>query len=358
MKERESNLELLRVICMIMLIGHHCVVHGTGIPATNPLAINKAVALAMIPMGKICFLAFLALSTWFMVTQSFKAVRFLKIWLQVFFYSVVFTIIFVVMSGEILGSSQLLSVFFPIIGNSHGFASAYLALYLLLPFLSKIIKNMTQNQAKWAIVLLIYFQLVSQYFGSLVGYAQYFPSEITLFVLCFLISFYLKRWSPKCLNNIYFTGGVFLLCWMGLVGLYVIQYKMPNITIVNYVLDINKNEFGIINIIAGYMFFFTFKNLKIRNSKFVNWVAKSMFGVLLIHDHNFFRPIVWANIVKVQNWANSTYFIVNFVCNMVFIFVVCVIIDKLRMCIFEKPLLNSTRVKKLCNKFDSWLGTS
>lgn len=355
MANRKSNLELLRIICMLLLIGHHCVVHGTGVPVSNPLALNKVFTLLMIPSGKICFIAFLALSTWFMVNQHFKMERFIKMWLQVFFYSVVFTIAFVFVTGTSLTPAQWISCFFPIIGNSHGFAAAYLALYLLLPFLVKVIKNITQKQTLWLIFLLVYFQMISQYIGNITGYFQRFPSEISLFILCFIISYYLKNWTPKHLNNFLFTSTIFFICWGGMAVLYIVQYKFPNISIINYFLKINGDEFGLINIISGYMLFFTFNNIKMNYHKYINIIAKSTFGVLLIHDHNYFRPAVWFNVVKVQNWLDSSYYIFYFCAYVLIIFSVCVLIDKCREKVFDNLLLSKSIIKKVCNKFDSWI---
>lgn len=355
MKERKTNLELLRIICMLLLIGHHCVVHGTGVPYNNPVTFNKVFALFMIPAGKICFMAFLALSTWFMSDQTFRAHRFIRVWMQVFFYSILFTFFFAMLAETPLSKMQIISSFFPIIGNSHGFASAYLALYLLLPFLAKIVSNITKRQVVWLIVLLVYFQMISQYFSIFTGYAQRFPSEITLFVLCFFISYYLKHWMPQRLQNVHITGGIFLVCW-GLMGLlYIINYKNPDIAFVNYILRINGDEFGFVNIISGYMMFFTFKNINMNTNRLINAVAKTTFGVLLIHDHNFFRPVVWTQIIKTPTWNESPYFTICVLVVILFIFIVCIFIDKMREFIFDKWILKSPVLVKLGNKMDNWI---
>ena len=353
MAERKSNLELLRIICMLILIGHHCIVHGTGVPSDNPLVVNKLFALLMIPAGKMCFMAFLALSTWFMVDQTFKTKRFLKVWLQVFFYSVLLTVLFVIITNEPLSIAQWISAFLPIIGNSHGFAAAYLALYLLLPFLRKITLNSNRKQIAWMIILLIYFQMISQYVGNITGYFQRFPSEISLFILCFFLSYYLKKWTPRFLNNIYITGGIFILCWLGMWGIYIIQYKFPNIAGINYLIQINGDEFGFINILSGYMMFFTFKNLKMKTHIFINTIAKSMFGVLLIHDHNFLRPVVWFNIIKTQNWLTERFFILYVLLTILLIFIAGILIDKFREQILEKNIFKWKFIESLSNKMDS-----
>lgn len=51
MKERKSNIELCRIICMLLIIAHHCVVHGGAINIDT--CINKYIALFLLPGGKI-----------------------------------------------------------------------------------------------------------------------------------------------------------------------------------------------------------------------------------------------------------------------------------------------------------------
>lgn len=74
----------------MLIIAHHCVFHG-GAVNMDPCA-NKWIALLILPDGKLCFNAFLAISMWFLVDQEFRAECFLKLWLETLFYSVLFTI--------------------------------------------------------------------------------------------------------------------------------------------------------------------------------------------------------------------------------------------------------------------------
>ena len=127
---RQSNFELLRIVCMIFLVAHHCCVHGGVLNTDSPY---RFFALIFLPIGKICFVAFVALSMWFLTEKSFKSSRFVKTWLEVFFYSVSFCLIsFIFIPRSKLGMIRGgLASLLPITGNSHGFASSYLLFYLL-----------------------------------------------------------------------------------------------------------------------------------------------------------------------------------------------------------------------------------
>ena len=88
--QRESNIELCRIFSMVLIISHHCIYHGNAI--NMEYCTNKLIALALLPGGKLCFDTFIAISMWFLVDSSFKAVRFVKLWTEVLFYSVLTTI--------------------------------------------------------------------------------------------------------------------------------------------------------------------------------------------------------------------------------------------------------------------------
>lgn len=103
LKERESNIELLRIICMMMIIGAHFVYHGGALSGTS--GVNQVISSFLAIGGKVGFDCFIVISAWFLVNSSFKIERFLKVWGQVLFYNVLF--IFPVMMKILPGGVQI-----------------------------------------------------------------------------------------------------------------------------------------------------------------------------------------------------------------------------------------------------------
>lgn len=97
MSLRKSNLELCRIVCMILIIMHHSIIHG-GIWGIENCT-NKFLGLWFFPGGKICFDAFIVLSVWFLVDQNFKIEHFFKTWIQVLIYSIIFSILAIKLGG-------------------------------------------------------------------------------------------------------------------------------------------------------------------------------------------------------------------------------------------------------------------
>lgn len=347
---RSSNIELLRIICMILIIAHHCIGHGGA--AYMDTNINRVLGLILIPGGKICFNAFLAISTWFLIDKSFKTERFLKVWFQALFYSVLFCFIAWIM-GNPMTPKDWFSAFLPISGNSHGFAAAYLAFYLLVPFLKIITQQINQKQAKFIVVCLLFLEVGTQFIGYITMYTQPLSSELLLFILCFFIANYFKKYPCKLQKSKSLTFSIFIMCWL-FVFISIYSYLISNQgnQIIEFLWNIVKDESSIINIIGGYSLFFFFNNLKMPTFQSINSIASHTFGILLMHDNNFFRNTLWSQIVLTTTWFYSPYFIILVFISTLMIFISGLLIDFIRVKMFERLILKSSYITKICEKGD------
>lgn len=352
-KKRESNIEVLRIVSMILIIAHHLIAHGGAM--TTSYSKNQLISAAFIPVGKICFIGFLAISTWFLVDSKFQFRRFIKVWLQVCTYSFVFSVIAFFM-GRDMSIKDFLGSLLPIAGNAHGFASSYLLLLLLVPFLNKIMGCLGKTQARVLVIIVFYIQVGSQIIGKFINYTQPLQSEITLFILCYLISYNLKKWPVKIFEDLRFSIPVLL-------GIYILGLQstyqtlgnswLPNSEIVGFIRDSMLNtESGLLFIIAGYALFFTFKNIQIKYNKYINYIAGCTFGVLLIHDHTFFREIFWKDIIMTDTWYHAEHYLLYLLIVVMLIFYVCIVIESLRKTLIESYIMKLNTVQMISEKVD------
>lgn len=101
-----------------------------------------------------------------------------------------------------------------------------------------------------------------------------------------------------------------------------------------------SDSYKLLAVVVGLCMFMWFKDMKIPQSRIINRVAQSCFGVLLIHaNSDSMRQWLWKDTLDVVNqyWANS--FILYSVFSVVGIFVVCSVIDQLRIIYIEKPII-------------------
>ena len=344
---RKSNIELLRIICMILLIAHHCVIHGGAI--NNEVGMNWFISWFLVPVGKICFVAFLAISSWFLVDKTFKSERFFKTWLQVLFYSLGGALL-AFMLGAPMTWRNWFSAFLPITGNSHGFAAAYLAFYLTTPFLGMVAKKITKYQLIFLISILLYFQVFSKGVAFISQYAQILFSELQLFILIYFILLYFKKFGLGIFNSRVFNISVILVSWGILFILMCLRINTNNY--IEFFFSINNDESGILYIISGCSLFFLFNSFNVPTIPWVNKVASTTFGILLIHDHNFLRISFWTQLLHVQDWHYSSNFILYLIITTIFVFTVCGIIDWLRQVLLERPIFKIKYLYKIFDKCD------
>lgn len=346
---RESNFELLRVICMFLLVAYHYAVHGGLL--NLEFSLPKYVGLAFLPVGKICFIAFVAISMYFLADGHNQSKRFLKCWLEVAFYSVLLTAVTWALGG-VVNFRDLISSFFVMISNSHGFAASYLLFLLIYPFMLKATKGCSKKQARYLLLVVFWIQILSQIFKVWTGYTQPVFSELTLFIFCYILSMNLKRYPVELLDNKLFDLMVVVAIYTYVYAVNMVVYTGGLNKITNFLRGITVDESSIFFIIGGYALFYLFKNIHMPHSNFINTVAGGTFGILLIHDHNFFRHLFWNEVIRTQTYFHSNNFIIWFMVTVIAVFIVCFAIDFLRKKLLEQPVIYSRQFKQVVVKIE------
>ncbi len=98
--------------------------------------------------------------------------------------------------------------------------------------------------------------------------------------------------------------------------------------------DSNK----ILAVLLGLSAFLFFLNLKMPNSKFINTVAASAFGVLMIHANGeTMRAWLWNDLLNNAGMYGSKFIVLHAVGSVLAIYAVCAGLDYLRIRFIEKP---------------------
>lgn len=101
-----------------------------------------------------------------------------------------------------------------------------------------------------------------------------------------------------------------------------------------FLVDSNK----ILPVLLGLSSFLLFKNLKIKYNPFINTIASTCFGVLLIHaNSDVMRQWLWVDLFKNTKMYDSSYYYLYAIGSVFSVFAVCSIIDYLRIEFIEKP---------------------
>lgn len=90
-------------------------------------------------------------------------------------------------------------------------------------------------------------------------------------------------------------------------------------------------------LLCGIGLFYTFKNIQIE-SQWINHLAKTMFGVYLIHDNPLISNWLWNEVINVSRFYDSNFLVIISVLCCLIVMCVCAAIDYLRIKFIEKPL--------------------
>ena len=320
--QRDSRFELLRIISMILIIMHHFACHGGYNFDASVSALNKAVVDIFIVGGKIGVNVFLLISGYFMIDKKFKFSKLIKLLLEVFFYSFVIYILFVIFGKTQFNISAFAKNVFPTITKQYWFITYYIILYILSPFINKLINSLHKGELLALVLVLLTFQVIIPMISS-----NYF-SYAGWFITIYLISAYIRLYSNKFFDSFKWN----LLLFLG---------SLLAIILFNVFLGIGLYSINnIVAVICSVSLFCTFKNIKKPiYSKFINIVSSTTLGIYLIHDNNFIRCFLWREVLQCPTKATQNLFLLFAIISCIVVFVVCFAIDLARQYAFEKPIM-------------------
>ncbi|MBO5505890.1 MAG: hypothetical protein J5984_05370, partial [Clostridia bacterium] len=106
-------------------------------------------------------------------------------------------------------------------------------------------------------------------------------------------------------------------------------------------------------VLVGVSSFLLFKNLKIRNSKVINTISQTCFGVLLIHANSeLMRNFLWKDILDNVGMYSSEFLVPHAFLSVFGVFAVCSVIDLCRIYLIETPFFKLW--DKKYDKFSDW----
>ena len=356
-KQRNSNLELFRIFMMLAIVAHHFVVNS-GITANydyQNITANMMFLQLFGFAGKSMINGFILITGYFMAKSKFSFNKLIKLYVQIKLYKVLVYIFLALIGQQDLGVKELVrSVFSVVYGMNVGFTGTFFLLYLLIPFINKLIGVMTKTNYKVLLGVLLFVFTIAPTFMMHETFC-----EIVWYIIMYMIGGYIRLYPNKFTESKKVTGisalVVFMLCYLSIIG----------ITLANNVLGIEfktyffvQNANKILALLLGVCAFLCFKNINIKHNKFINTVATATFGILLIHSNSgSMRDFLWNDLLKVESFYENPILPLYAIACVAGIYIVCASIDLLRSKFIEKPLfkkLNSgDKYIKLCEKVDS-----
>lgn len=355
LNNRKSNIELLRILCMIGIVAYHYMQHG-GVNGSALLktsfSFNHVFVTLFGTWGVLGVLTFVIISSYFLSGgRVYKTKKLLDLILQTLFYCLIFLVLGVLLNGFSLSfvMAEILTPFH----SQYWFITTYIVFYLMTPYLFKFVNSISLKSLKILCIVLTFIVPCCFVFWEVIS------SKFVIFVYIYFVTFYLKNVSNNFVEKhckLLFAISILLLISSSLLVNFIGTYLNNNV-IINLVMNINTT-YNILFIVSAFSLFYIFKNMKINNSKIINILGKVTIGVYIIHDNKFFRDgnsLLWNGILKTNQYYLTAYFPFHMIISVLLVYIVCSMIEIIRMKIMDQYILPKIKLlNKLCYKFDKW----
>lgn len=322
----------------ICIIAHHYVVNSglTKLMNEAPLTPNSVFLTFFGGGGKIGINCFVLITGYYMCTSSITLKKFLKLFLEVEFYKIFIYIIFLFTGYIEFSVIGCLKYIIPITGIRTSFTFSFLTFYLLIPFVNKLIHALNKKEHGILLGILLFIYSVMPSLKIVTFSLDY----VIWFFIIYLIASYIRLYPmPIYENKVVWTlamiGAVVLAYVSELVGLW-IGVSQGNLSLRYFFVSDSNKLLAIATAVCAFMFF---KNLNLKYCKCINEVAATCFGVLMIHaNSDTMRWWLWKDLLKNVEMFNSRYLVLHAFGSVIGIFLVCMLIDIIRIKVLETPI--------------------
>lgn len=323
---------------MLLIVTHHYLVNSglVSVMAQSPASVKSLFLYILGAWGKTGINCFVMITGYYMCKSHITVKKFLKLFLQILFYNVVISLTFIIAGYTPYPLRHMIKEMNPIGSINTGFVSCYLMFFLLIPFLNVLIKNLSQRQhfLLIAIVLFIY---------SVLGTTPKVPvtmNYVSWFCVLYFIASYIRLYSFYKKDNVSFWGWLTLVLILFAIVSVVFMaltanYLGKGVNHIYYFMTDSNKPFPLLIGISSFLFF---KGIKIPQSRLINTVAASTFGVLLIHaNSDTMRHWLWQSVCNNVGMYSTDLVYIHAVIVPLLVFSVCAFIDFLRIRTIESP---------------------
>ncbi len=329
--QRQSGIELLRIIAMFLVLGIHADFLALGMPDINEFrisSISTVVRVFIESLTVVCVNVFVLISGWFGIYPKIKSVG--KFIFQCLFFLIGIYVVVCIAGNGPKGVMVTMKYFF--MNDGYWFVKSYIVLMILAPEMNLFAEK--SSQKLFLTILRCFFSFQAIYGGWFSHSAVFFVDGYSAMSMIgfYLLARYIKKYPSKLTS---------LRHWQYL-GLYIlIAVVMTAMSIASIVwfpplyadMIVNKLVVCYVNpftILAALFLFLFFAKLEFY-SKTINWIASSCFAVYLLHTNTlvFDKFLITVQHLFANNRGIKALFLIFLF--LVGVFIVSVLVDKVRL---------------------------
>lgn len=327
--KRNSSIELLRIIAMLMILAHHFIYFNQSYIMSYPADTKRLFCQFFLEsFGKVGVALFFTITAWYFVDKEQSLKRCLqRVWLlerELLFWSLGLLSTCLLLNRSTLTPTLAVRSILPLTTQLWWYTTAYAIFLVLLPFLHVGLQRMGRvlHLGLTAVLLVI--------FGILSMFPYTFKAEkvigfIYLYILIAAYKWYFKPLQTRTLQILLLIG---LACIVPFIALATYP-PFNHIDISMYA----TGEWKLPTIIIAFSLFLLFERISFHSSV-INKIAKSTLAVYLITEYPAMRDLLWNNYFNINKIYHHHYAIIYIIGSIILIYSICTLADFIRQAIF------------------------
>ena len=336
-KVRKSNIELLRVLSMFFIVFSHVTWEGHFIYPKENILHNTEVQFPWL-FGQIGVITFTLISSYFLSKKKkINKKSIINLAKVTWFWSILILGITVLLKdNDLLGLKVFINSLFPILRGTYWYVTAYIAMYLIMPYLNIVIDKLTKKEyITFLMILIVVFSIIPTFAGTTSLNSTNSSSSVYSLIIIYFLGGFIRKFESEFVYPVkkltcLFVVSVLISCGVLLLLNIANMHNIIDITGTNRLYGRFMRTNSIFQIISGTLLFLIFKNLEIRHNKYINGVAKNVFGIYIIHTNPIVMEVLWNRIIRINRYENSPYIILIEIIVAIVIFIICLLLEMIR----------------------------
>lgn len=325
---RQSNVELLRLLAMLLIVVSHFFTHGFESESATVLQLAIANCLSL---GNVGVDLFVLITGYFLVNSKFSSRSIISIVGKAYGYAALSAVVAGIVSPG-TGLLMVLRSFYPgSLGTFPWFVSVYVALYFTVPLLNRCIASIDKKVHEYILVFgLVVFGILPSFFKI-----DYMMSSYIWFVYLYFVAGFYRKYGMDFLKK---RGSIRLL-----IGSLALLFSLTSaLSLAEFSISALEGKgtffqqlYSPIILLVSLSIFDIFNNMKMRHSATINLLAASSFGIYLLHDNELTRSSIWA---CVHQLFGRMPLVLESIISSLFVFIVCACVDRLLVMLVRRML--------------------
>lgn len=367
--QRNTNIEWLRIIAMIMIVAYHAMRNGYA-TIDKPL-LQYSYGIIVGGWGLLGVDIFLIISAWFLSAQEFRFKKVIHLVFQVFTWVLIYAVayfayqlLFCNMGGleTFVGFLEhcLNGLLQPLWAGAYWFVTAYFFMLLLSPLLNRLLSITDKTKMRKILLIFVFIPIYANFRSGMIG-------DVFSFLYVYLLVGYIRRYGSALIDKYakprYFTS----LMAIAVVAKIALKYLQDQFVAQNFLKTIlsstlaNTGRHSLMVLIIALLIFFYVEKKEPTYNKTVNTVASCTLGVYLFHEASLFAlpqttDYVFSKLEEIGYLTMGPLFPLQHFSIVIAVFAIGVILELIRDRVIQRPFMKwvDKKYSGQIAKVDKW----